>query len=393
MGGIGKTALAVHAAHLGRQHFPGGQLYAHLRGSSGRPAEPAEILARFLRDLGIGPAGIPDGVDERAAVYRGQLSDRRMLVVLDDARDSAQVRQLLPPEPGCAALITSRGSMFGLESSRIIELGPMTEREARKLFTRIIGSRRVGLEPQPVARLLDFCAGLPLAIRVAASRLASRPAWSVGTLTDRLVGNRDCLDELYIGDLSVRDAFAVSYSNLPRPDPQSNVNPARMFRMLVLPDGSDISVPAAAALLAQPAGVTEQELELLVDVYLLESPCVGRYRFHDLLRIYARERAFCEEGPGALRDAIRALHTWYLCTAHAAAWAISPRGPHTCVGCRPAGSEPLVFTDRGQALAWVQAERANLFASMQQAARLGSRDTARGLQAVLEELCARQGAS
>jgi DNA-binding SARP family transcriptional activator len=392
MGGMGKTALAVHAAHLGRQHFPDGQLYAHLRGSSASPVEPTEVLARFLRDLGIGPESVPEGADERAAVYRGQLSDRRMLVMLDDARDIAQVRQLLPGGPGCAALITSRGSMFGLESSRTVELGPMNEPETRKLFTRIVGPRRASLEPEPVARLLGFCAGLPLAVRVAACRLASRPAWSVGTLLNRLVGQHDCLGELHVGDLSVREAFAVSYGNLPGPDARSSLNPARTFRMLALAAGSDISVPAAAALLAQPAEVTEQELELLVDLHLLESPCVSRYRFHDLLRIYARGCAFDEEDPGALRDAIRALHTWYLGTAQAAVQVISSSGPQAGVGGRPTGGEPPTFADRNQALAWAQAEQANLAACLQQAARLGSPGTARRLQAVLRQPYGRHGA-
>jgi DNA-binding SARP family transcriptional activator len=374
--GLGKSALAVHAAHALRPDFPDGQLYASLRGWSEQPVPPDEALARFLRDLGVDGARVPVDGEERAAMYRTRVAERRMLIVLDDARDAAQVRPLLPGTGSCAVIVTSRHRLSDLVGSQLVDLDVLDDRDSAELFTRIIGPERAEADPEAVRDVLAACAGLPLAIRIAGARLAARRSWSVRTLADRLADQRRRMDELAAGDLAVRAAFQVSFDSLARPANRGGIDPARMFRMLGVWQGPTIELRAAAALIGEPGDPVADALEVLVDANLLDSPAPDRYRLHDLLRAYAAERAESDEAPPAIEDAVNRLLTWYLYTADAAAGVVAPHRDR--VPLSPAGTEvePLAFASAGEALDWCEQERVNLVAATRQAAGQGRHDVA-----------------
>ena len=289
LGGVGKTALAIHLAHSVREEFPDGQLYVDLRGGDPEPADPAPVLAAFLRGLGISEAETASGLEERAAAYRSALAGRRVVIVLDNARDAAQVRPLLPGAPGCAVVVTSRPKLTGLAGATFADLDVLDPGEAMNMFTRIVGEERLGMEHTAAIEVVSLCGYLPLAVRIAAARLASRPRWRIGSLAARLSDERRRLGELAVGDLAVRAAFELGYHQL---------SPAQadVFRRLSLLDSPDVSAAAAAALLGQDEADTEEVLESLVDAAMLESSSPGRYRYHDLLRLYAREQYEAEGG-------------------------------------------------------------------------------------------------
>ena len=368
-GGLGKTTLAVHAAHRVRREFPDGQLYVDLLGASAQPAEPGEVLARFLRDLGVEGDKVPARDDERAALYRTRLTGRRVLILLDNAQDAAQVRSLLPGTSSCAVLVTTRNRTPDLVSTRFVDLNVLEDTEALALFSRIVGEERSAAEPDATAEVLVACAGLPLAIRICAARLAARRSWRIATLAGRLRNVQRRLDELRIGDLAVRASFQVSYGSL-RP-PAGGVDPARVFRLIGLWQGSWISQAAAAALVGAPEDDIVDALETLVDANLLESPAPDWYRFHDLLRVYATERAQAEEPEAARAEAVGRLLRWYLDTAETAADTVSP---HRYRVAREPGKKGASALDLGgvdEALAWYDDERGNLAAAVRQAAVAG----------------------
>jgi len=323
MGGIGKTALAVHVAHRLRDRFPDGQLFVSLQGTMS-PLRPAEVLARFLHDLGLPDAAIPAGEAERAAQYRTVLAGRRVLVVLDDARDAAQVRPLLPGTAGCGVIVTSRSALPGLSGATLLGLGVLDDGEARELFTAIVGPQRVAAEPDAAARVLASCAGLPLAVRIAASRLASRPGWSIAHLAAKLADERTRLAELTAGDLAVRASFAVSYDALPAAGGPAAPDPARVFRLLGLPAAAVLSLPAIAALAGRQAGETAAALETLTEAHLLECPAPDRYRLHDLLRSYAADLAQGTDGGDERSSALARMLRWYGEQAVVAARVLAP---------------------------------------------------------------------
>jgi tetratricopeptide (TPR) repeat protein/transcriptional regulator with XRE-family HTH domain len=371
-GGIGKTILAVHSAHQVADYFPDGQLYLTLRGSGAQPVTVTEALARMLRDLGADPADMQAEAGELAARYRSHTAGLRLLIVLDDARDASQVRPLIPGGDACAVLVTSRNGLPDLESAHRVELPVLPAREALLLFRRIVGQARSDREPEEVAAVLRSCAGLPLAIRIAAARLATRPAWQVGTLAARLADEQRRLDELQAGDLAVRATFTVSYANL-EPAVQGAADPQRTFRLLGVADGEDISGAAAAALADRPAAETERALELLVDEHLLSASAPGRYRFHDLLRVYAAERADAEIPGDERAAAVRRLLGWYLHTAGAACRVVNPHRRH--LGLAPPDDvSPAGFSTHAEALGWLDAEHANLLAAVSQASRCGEHE-------------------
>jgi len=370
-GGLGKTTLAVHAAHLLRGHFPDGQLYANLRGASPQPASPSDVLARFLRDLGVDPERIPVGEEERAAQFRSRVTDRRVLIVLDDAKDAAHVRPLLPGSASCAVLVTTRSRLPDLAGSRFVDLDVLGLAEAREMFGGIIGRDRAEAEPEATEEVLAACAGLPLAIRIAAARLAARGSWSVRTIATRLADERRRLDWLRTGDLAVRACFEVSFSSLPGPSMTGGVDPAHAFRLLGLWQGPSISLPAAAALMGQPEDTVADALEVLVDAQLLQAPAPDRYRFHDLLRAYAAERASAEEPEQACAAALRRLLEWYLHSVAAMATMVSPNRDQVPLSPPDATVRPLSFAAPDKALDWCELERANLVAATQQAAACG----------------------
>jgi DNA-binding SARP family transcriptional activator len=376
-GGLGKTSLAVHAAHRVRRRFPDGQLYVDLLGATPAPLPPGDVLARFLRDLGVDGRDIPVDEDERAARYRTTLARRRMLVVLDNARDAAQVRPLLPGTASSAVLVTTRSRMPDLASTKLVDLNVLDDDEALKLFVKVVGEERAEAEPEATAELLDACAGLPLAIRICAARLVTRSGWTIRAMAGRLRDEHRRLDEMRAGDLAVRASFEVSFTSLPPSTDKQGIDPARAFCLLGLWQGPSISSAAAAALSGIPEYSAEDALEVLVDTHLLESVAPDRYRFHDLLRVYAAERA-ADDLPATERDAaVTRLLTWYMRTADAAATAVSPRRFNIPVDGPDEDDVPsLGFTAAEDALAWYDSERANLVAATRQAAGSGLHDVA-----------------
>ncbi|MFI8001817.1 BTAD domain-containing putative transcriptional regulator [Streptomyces sp. NPDC086010] len=359
IGGVGKTTLAVHVAHQARRHFPDGQLYVDLQGAGARATEPETVLGSFLRALGTADSAIPASLDERAALYRSTLAGRRVLVLLDNAHDAAQIRPLLPGTEGCAALVTSRVRMVDLAGAHLVDLDVMSPEEALQLFTRIVGEERVQSEREAALDVVAACGFLPLAIRIAASRLASRRTWTVSVLAAKLADERRRLDELQAGDLAVKATFELGYGQL---EPAQ----ARAFRLLGLADGPDISLAAAAALLNLETHTAEDLLESLVDTSLLESAAPGRYRYHDLVRLYARACAERDEHPPVERDlALSRLLDFYLATA-AGVYALERPGDRLVDHLEPTEHPGLSFGDRHTALDWLYAEAGPLLACVQQ---------------------------
>lgn len=364
IGGVGKTTLAVRVARRVRAAFPDGQLYVDLQGAGTRAAEPETVLGAFLRALGTADAAIPDSLEERAALYRSALDGRRVLVLLDNARDAAQVRPLLPGTEGCAALVTSRVRMVDLAGAHLVDLDVMSPEEALQLFTKIVGRERVASERESALDVVAACGFLPLAIRIAASRLAARRTWTVSALAAKLADERRRLDELQAGDLAVKATFELGYGAL---DPAQ----ARAFRLLGLADGPDISLAAAVAVLDLPAEATEDLLEALVDTSLLESAAPGRYRFHDLVRLYARACAERDEQPPGERDAAMSrLLDFYLATA-ARVFAIECPGDRLVDDLEATQYPGLTFTEGSAALDWLYTEAAPLLACVRQSAGTG----------------------
>ncbi|MFJ3719023.1 BTAD domain-containing putative transcriptional regulator [Streptomyces sp. NPDC090057] len=359
IGGVGKTTLAVHVAHRARTAFPDGQLYVDLQGAGPRAAEPETVLGSFLRALGTADSAIPDSLEERAALYRSVLDGRRVLVLLDNAKDAAQVRPLLPGTEGCAALVTSRVRMVGLAGAHLVDLDVMSPEEALALFTKIVGEERVAAEREAALDVVGACGFLPLAIRIAASRLAARRTWTVSVLAAKLADERRRLDELQAGDLAVKATFELGYGQL---EPAQ----ARAFRLLGLADGPDMSLAAAAAVLDLPVDDTEDLLESLVDTSLLESAAPGRYRFHDLVRLYARSCAERDEQPPSEREAAMSrLLDFYLASA-ARVYAIERPGDRTVDHLEVTERPGQEFVDDARALDWLHAEAACILACVQQ---------------------------
>ncbi|MFJ1708945.1 BTAD domain-containing putative transcriptional regulator [Kitasatospora sp. NPDC088346] len=305
MGGVGKTALAVHAAHRARDRYPDGQLYTDLRGAGADPADPYAVQEQILRALGVPPDTVPPGPAERSALYRSRLAGRRLLIVLDNAVDTEQVEPLLPGASECAVLITSRNPLPCLPVTGRTALEPFSEPEALALLSRIAGPERLRNEPDAARALVRTCGLLPLAVRIAASRLAARPRWSIGALAERLTDRARRLTELESGSLAVDAAFELSYSAL---DPDQ----ARAFRLLAIPELPALSPGAAAAVLDRPEREAEDALEALADVGLLESTDPGRYRYHDLLRLFARHRTLECDPVDERAAALSALARYYL---------------------------------------------------------------------------------
>jgi DNA-binding SARP family transcriptional activator/tetratricopeptide (TPR) repeat protein len=383
MGGIGKTALAVHVAHRLRERFPDGQLYVSLQGATS-PLPPAEVLARLLRDLGDPDGVIPSGEAERVGRYRSLLAGRKVLVVLDDARDAAQVRSLLPGSASCALIVTSRAALPDLAGAAQLGLDVLGEREARELFGAIVGTERAAAEPQAVAAVLECCAGLPLAVRIAASRLLTRPGWSIGYLAAKLAGERGRLAELAAGDLAVRASFEISYQALPAGQPPRRgtagfTDPAWLFRLLGLADAAVLSVGAIAALAGRPPARPADDppaeltaaLEILTDAHLLASPAPGQFRLHDLLRSYAAELARHTDSQPARSTAISRMLRWYGEQAVRAALALFARLPASDLF--PAAGPPAM-AGPAQAIDWYESELDALRAAVAQAAGLGLHD-------------------
>jgi tetratricopeptide (TPR) repeat protein len=370
--GVGKTALVVHWAHRVRDYFPDGQLFVNLRGYDPGPRmTPEQALEEFLRALNVAADRIPTRLEARAALYRSLLHGRRVLIVLDNANSAEQVRPLLPGSPTCRAVVTSRSRLAALiardGASRII-VDLLSPAEAVTLLRDIIGDARVTAEPEAAAKLASQCAYLPLALRIAAERAVTHRHTTLADLTGELAVERDRLDLLATTDeedeTAVRAVFSWSYHALP---PEA----ARAFRLLGLHAGQDISAPAAAALTDTTPTQARRLLETLVGMHLMEQTGRDRYRFHDLLRVYAAELAEAEETDHNCEAAIRGMLTWYLHTGDAAAHILNPHRRRVPLNHPEVACSPLKFTTYRQALDWCEAERANLVAATRQAAETG----------------------
>jgi transcriptional regulator with XRE-family HTH domain len=304
-GGMGKTTLAVRAAYLLRPSFPGGVFFLDLLGMSPQPMTADDALRLLLRALGAADEQVPGDIRGQASLYRSLLRDRRALIVLDNAGSEEQVRPLLPGESASRALITSKRLLAGLEDVRRLALRPLALPEARELLTGILGERAASDEESALTRLAELCEGLPLALRIIGNRLVSRPGWDAAGLAARLADEERRLDQFEAGDLKVASAFAMSYEQLAD-------SARRMFRRLAVVPGRDFDDTLAAVAGGMPAGDAWDALDELVDLGLLLDSAAGRYRFHDLVRFFARAR-LQEEEPLTEREALTGrLTSWLL---------------------------------------------------------------------------------
>jgi DNA-binding SARP family transcriptional activator len=314
--GVGKTALAHYTAHMLRPSFPGGQLYAELAGSSRHPRDPGSVLGELLRALDVSSSAVPASTAGRAALLRSRTAEQKVLLVADDAASAEQVRPLVPGAAGCAVIVTSRSRLGALEGARFVPLGPLPAADALVMLSRIAGDQRVADEPEAAERLVRACGGLPLAVRIAGTKLATRPSRPVARAAATVADERRRLDELVIGDLSVRASVRSGYDAL-------DERARRAFRRLGLLGAADFDEQAVAALLAERDA--SDVVSLLVDRSMLEVAETGdalaepRYRMHGLLRVYATER-LADEQPGAAEAALR----------RSLAAGPAPRAPREC---------------------------------------------------------------
>jgi DNA-binding SARP family transcriptional activator/tetratricopeptide (TPR) repeat protein len=370
--GVGKTALAVHWAHQIRHRFPDGQLYVNLRGfdPAGPAMEPTEAIRAFLDAFAVAPDRIPVDLDAQAALYRSLLAGRRVLIVLDNARDADQVRPLLPGTPSCLVVATSRNQLLGLvatagASPLGIDLLPADQ--ARSLLAGRLGAHRVAAEPAAVEQIILSCAGLPLALSIVSARAAANPQWLLAELAEELRETRGGLSALHGGDQStdLRAVFSWSYHALTAPA-------ARLFRLLGLHAGPDIGAPAAASLAGVPLTLVRTLLAELVGAHLLTDRNRGRFTFHDLLRAYARELTDAHDSAWVRRSAVHRVLDHYLCSAYRADQLLYPNR-HDTITLAPAG--PLVIpeepADHRLALTWFDTEYPVLLAALRQAASEG----------------------
>jgi tetratricopeptide (TPR) repeat protein len=316
--GAGKSALALHVAHDHRDRYSDGQLFAALRGASTNPVTPDIVLTRFLGALGIPDDERRGDVDDLAARFRSAVADRKLLILLDDARDTSQVRPLLPGGRGCLVLVTSRRQLTDLPNAAQRTLGGLDDGEGLALLASAVADARVAADPEGAARIVRFCGGLPLAIRIAAARLRSRPAWTPSDLAARLADEGRRLDELRVGDRAVRSTFETSYAEL-------STMERLAFRRAGSHPGQVFGIGAAAALAGLDEPAVAAALERLVDAMLVESPAPHRYRLHDLLRLFATERFAAEEAPGDREGCLARLLDWLTTHAEAGDWLAQER--------------------------------------------------------------------
>ncbi|MEV5573843.1 NB-ARC domain-containing protein [Spirillospora sp. NPDC052269] len=369
--GIGKTTVALNWAHRRQRDFPDGQLYADLRGhASVEPAPPADVLGGFLRALGVPPERIPVELGERAALYRSMSADRRVLVVLDDALSAAQVTPLLPASSGSLALVTSRWRLAGLlvRGARGVRVEPLDLEAAVALLDHVVGAGRLGAEREHALRLAELCDGSPLALAVAAARLANRPNWTVAGIVEALGEERRRLAVLAARDLqdgvTVEAALELSRRALP--------DPARyLYALLGLYPGGPFDEYVAAALAAVPVDDAALALETLADANLIDEVPDGRYRFHELTRLHARQTALASVSSEGRAGALERATAWCLSTALAASAVIAPyrrlRKPADVAGV----PEARRFATSAEALDWMDAEFTSLHAVAAKAAEAG----------------------
>jgi tetratricopeptide (TPR) repeat protein len=367
--GVGKTALVTRVAHQLRPAFPDGQLYVNLRGPDGQLVQPGDVLAELLMELGVARAAIPERLDQRAARYRAQLADRRMLVVLDSAGEEAQVRPLLPDAPGSAVLVTSRALLGGLVATHTMVLDVLSRDQAVELLAKVVGAERVAAEPEAARTIVELCGYLPLAVRIAGAKLVAGGRAPLAVLARRRAVEHGRLAELKLRDLEVRASFALNYEDLDEDE-------RRMFRRLGLLKTPDFSAWVATALLDVDLTDAEELIGRLIDAEMLEVAQTAqetpngqvRYRFHDLLRILARDRLWSDESPEAQESMLHRTLGAYLDLATRANEQLEPG-----TGERPAATWPalrlsgVVEQIEDDPAAWFTAERIGLIAAAEQA--------------------------
>ena len=365
MGGVGKTQLALHAAHqlVRAGRYTDLQLYTNLRGfdPDKPPADPAAVLDSFLRQLGVAAQHVPETLDERAAMFRDRMHGKDALVLLDNAADADQVRELIPGSPSCLVLITSRRSLSALDNSVVTVLDVLEPDESVQLLARIAGAERIAAEPPAALRIAELCGGLPLAVSLAAARLRSRPAWRLQDLVERLTKG---LGEMTTGGRDVTAVFALSYEGLPDAA-------QRVFRLLGIDPGLDATADSVAALAGLGVDEADDILELLQDENLIGQQTAGRFELHDLLRAFAAQTCRGTDAEPERQAAIARYLSWYLYAVNAAVDVLNPnRNRPDTLPAPPENAAP-VPADADEARAWLTVERANLLAATRHAATFG----------------------
>ena len=389
--GVGKTSLAVHWCHQIARRFPDGQLYLNLRGfdPSAAALSPTVALHDMLEALGLPPSRIPASREARGGLYRSVLAERAVLVLLDNAHDEAQIRPLLPAGPSCLTVITSRCPLTGLiadTGAHPIRLDVLTEPEAVELLAARLGAVRISQDLQAATELARLCAGLPLALSITAARVASRPGTAVAALADELRTAPHLLSPLDTGDpaTSPEAAFSWSYSQL---SPQA----ARMFRLLGVHPGREVSGAAGGALADIPADRVWPVFAELCRAGLIAALTAGRFGLHDLLRAYAAQLSALQDQPSERAHALDRILTWYLDNAAAASRILEPRRRHTHPEGSPTPIGPPAFASYDEALGWLETERPNLIVAVARANEAGAYQTSWQLAINLWDVCVRRG--
>jgi tetratricopeptide (TPR) repeat protein len=359
-GGVGKTALATNWAYRVKDRFPGGQLYIDLGGfSAGPPVHPAEAIGSFVRALGVPPDDLPVNLAEQVTLYRSVTAERSLLVILDNAYSAAQVRVLVPAASSAMVVVTSRNRLMGLvpDGALLVDVAPLPEEDSVALLSHRVDPERIARERDRIADLVSVCAGLPIALCVAAARLAARPRLSVGTMVSELADERNRLRRLAVPEgLSVQAAFDVSYRSLGSQE-------ATLYRRLALHPGPEFGLGPVTALIPEaPAEELADPVEGLLGASLLQEADEGRFRFHDLVRLHARQKAETDDAETDREAALRAILEWYFAAAQRADLALTPyrrRLPYE-FATRPGGVP--ILSSRRLALDWLERERVNLLA-------------------------------
>ncbi|MEU9387625.1 tetratricopeptide repeat protein, partial [Streptomyces sp. NPDC048279] len=384
MAGVGKTTLAVHWAHSVADRFPDGQLYVNLRGfhPTGSIMSAAEAIRSFLDAFGVPAQRIPAGLDAQAALYRSLLADRRVLIVLDNARDTEHVRPLLPGAPGCMVVVTSRNQLYGLvagEGAHVLSLDVLSDADAREFLARRLGAERVAREPDAVADIITQCGRLPLALAVVSARAVVNPTFSLASVAAELRDGEDSLDA-FSGEApaaDARSAFSWSYQLLTPPA-------ARVFRLLALHPGPDGSLAAVAGLAGQRASQVRPLLAELVRAHLISEPAPGRYGCHELLRAYAGELARAQDTGQEREAARRRMLDHYLHGAHAADRVLAPGRERIRLRPHAPGVTVPRLPDQTAADHWLDANRSVMLAAIEQDARHGTGEHSWQLATTLE---------
>ncbi|NEP14572.1 MAG: tetratricopeptide repeat protein [Symploca sp. SIO2C1] len=360
--GVGKSTLAIHIAHQLQSYFPDAQLYINLRGNESQSQEPLVVLASFLRVLGIEDDLIPETLKERTELYRSLLSDKRALVLLDNARDEAQIRPLLPNSSTCGVLVTTRKQFENLEEATVVDLEVMTEPDALALLQHLIGVERSQAELEASKNLINLCNGLPLAICITGNTLGNQPNWELAEYTHQLADEQQRLAQLYLSDLDVRASLFLSYQEL-------DTTAARLFRLLGLLTGPNFTLPLAVSLLDVELAVAKESMQYLVDRQLLEPVEEERYCFHDLVRSFARGQLAQEELVEERQAARLRVARWYLENSENFTKALNHQ---TCqalaqvlVKDKNQSLEAIEPNLLAAALNWFETERSNLLASLE----------------------------